>query len=154
MPSWAGGAVESDGAGRVVSISGDAAYTTNGGATWTNSTTSPTDPFGYNDLVYDGILTWAAVGDYNYSPYGGATYSTDGGVNWSGASVAGWDGAAWNNRLFCITYDSVSGRFIAGGSSASIVYSTDGGYSWKTAYEIVYTTVRINGIAAGKAWNN
>jgi len=119
------------------------AYSTDGGKTWTPSTTTSEESQPHGELwalAYGGGRF--VVAGFSYDPSGDGTgednhpwiaYSTDGGETWKPSTTTSEESQS-DGRLFALTYGG--GRFVVAGYSTSdryhpwIAYSTDGGETW------------------------
>lgn len=99
------------------------AYTTDGGASWTQSNAPAT--VGQRDLVYNGGVLYMA-GSY-YSIF----KSTNDGVSWD--SVFFYDGSNVNQPLSFIIYgmDANGSDLITVGNNGIVNFSNDGGATWR-----------------------
>jgi len=120
------------------------AYSTDGGKTWTPSTTTSEESQPHGELwglAYGGGRF--VVAGFSYDPSGDDTrednqpwlaYSTDGGETWTKSETTAKEEQP-HGRLFALTYGG--GRFVVAGYSTSdryhpwIAYSTDGGKTWE-----------------------
>jgi polyisoprenoid-binding protein YceI len=93
---------------------GQAAYSTDGGRTWTVVNISL--PSSLSNV--GGWWSDVAYGDGTFVT--GGFYSTDGGLTWKGNNPT--------NYYICVTYGS--GKFVAAGETSSVAYSIDGGKTW------------------------
>ena len=127
---------------------------TNGGSTWTNTTTaiSPSDSFktdSFTDLVIDPTnaqTLYCAVGNFVGDPANGVYKTTDGGATWSAAgsflmgNVNGWTRLAisYNLRPASTIYAAVAGVGLGVPGSAGLgnllhlFRSSDNGAHWST----------------------
>ncbi len=112
-------------------------YSTDGGVSWTESTTQPTGN-DFRGIAFDGGVTWVVVS----KSYNTINYSINNGVDWTQA--ASYDNS---NSFYDITYDIKSGRFVAIGSYGTVLYSSDGGSNWVKAANT--GTTHFYGIAVG-----
>ncbi len=98
--------------------SATAAYSTNGGATWT-ATTLPSSASWTSVAYGNGAFVAVAQG-----PSTTAAYSTNGGVTWTASTLpssASWTSVAYGNGAFVA---------VALGPSTTAAYSTNGGVTW------------------------
>ena len=108
-----------------------AAYSTDGGTTWTGSTMPASVAWqwvGWDPL--NNVLIAVAPGTTN------SAYSSDGGVTWTGGGSLG-STATWLTP----TYDPVLGRMtVASSGSTTTMVSTNGGVSWSAGPLITSAT--------------
>lgn len=126
-------ATDRNGAIVCVGYAAGSAYSTDGGSTWFAATTMP--PWGggatgiyYPDVASDSAsptATFVAAGNSIAGGTGTIAWSNDGGVNWNGTSTA------IDANTSGVTYDPVSGRFVAMSAFGNAAfYSTNKGFTW------------------------
>ena len=97
--------------------SSDAAYSTDGGQTWTASTLPSSEDW-YGVAYGDGVFVAVSFDSSN------AAYSTDGGQTWTASTTLPTSSENW----FDVAYGN--GVFVAVSNSDVAAYSTDGGQTW------------------------
>ncbi len=105
---------------------------TDGGSTWTSVGTEDTSN-NYQDVADNGVDTFVAVG-ITSSGGGGAliSKSTDKGATWTQVTGPG----DYYTKLYGVTYDPATSRFITVGADSEIYYSADKGATWTAAASI------------------
>jgi len=138
-----------DGDKRLVGVGDDsnAAYSTDGGLTWTLASSMPDTGKRLWGVAYDGNTTWVTLGFTDGVGMNDAFIytSSDGGVNWFAA-----DTYVNTERMFEVAFDAISGRFIAVGNNGVVQYSTNLGYSWNRSTDPAIPEIAFFGIACGQ----
>jgi hypothetical protein len=119
------------GNGRFVAVgyNGKAAYSDDGGVTWTAATTGLsssllTVAYGNNKFI--------AGGD------GGEVRASVDGMNWTG--ITGWDVSSILDHETVMTLVYANGNFVAAGNKGKVAYSADGSKNWNWSQDVAGTT--------------
>lgn len=139
---------------------GNNIYYSNNSSDWTASASGAFGTGVALSLHYDRSSTWVAVGRDGDPPANRHIwYSTDGGQTWTAATGTPFGnitGSGGSSGL-CVFYDSSSGRWVAGGSSAGTgknIYWSSDGMSWtKSVTGNIFETGQCNSVITfGSKW--
>lgn len=124
-----------------------AAYSTDGGATWTSVEIDPENAFG-NAIAFEAVTEGPHAGRVVAGAYNGLAYSDDGGATWELSNL--WEPFRYKGSSFART---ASGILLAGAEDYAApfggVYTSDNGAMWIPGHDFGRLPVFVRALGAG-----